>query len=99
MEWWLHSSLSTLRVQAHLSDPDRPFTASVEGDRFDERRKRALAEIDGVVAGLTFLDKAEKDHSDDDVSSWHRGKAIQSSGVDPLFNHPNNILHSTPPHG
>jgi hypothetical protein len=72
-------------VEHFLADPDSPFTISAERFRFDDtRRIRALAEIDGVYAGVNFLDKVEKNHSDHDAFS-QLGKPTQSSGIDPLL--------------
>lgn len=49
-----------LRVEQWLADPDGPRHISAEIFQSRDRRKRALAEIDGIYAGLTFLDKVEK---------------------------------------
>jgi len=46
-------------VQSWLDDPDSPLCLFAEIFHFREERKQALAEIDGIYAGLTFLDKAE----------------------------------------
>lgn len=43
-----------------LADPEGPFTVSAERFQIREHKLRALAEIDGMVAGFKYLDKAEK---------------------------------------
>lgn len=53
-------------LQSWLADPNRPWSLAAEQFRFPEHRGRALAEIDGMYAGLTFLDKVEKD----DGAEW-----------------------------
>ncbi|KAH6840603.1 hypothetical protein B0I37DRAFT_384656 [Chaetomium sp. MPI-CAGE-AT-0009] len=77
-DWWLRPS----RIDSYLADPNLPFAASAETFRIDsERRKRALAEIDGVVAGLKFLDKLERDDDDDHPTFECR----ESTTIDPMF--------------
>ena len=64
------------RLKSYLTDPDPCFAISVEGFQFNEqRRARALAEIDGVIAGLQFLGKIEKDHGDDPYPSREQSAA------------------------
>jgi hypothetical protein len=65
-----HGCLPSYRVKSYLADPAFCFSTSVEGFQLNgQRRTRALAEIDGVIAGLKFLDKIEKDHDDDPYPS------------------------------
>lgn len=85
------------RVKSFLDDRDSPFTISAEKLWSDDRRTRALAEIDGVLAGLNFLDKVEKNHSDHDAFS-QSGKPTHPSGIDPLSNYLSDILNSSSPH-
>jgi hypothetical protein len=48
-------------MERWLSDPNCPPVLSAKVFEFPEYRKRALGEIDGIYAGLTFLDKLEQD--------------------------------------
>jgi hypothetical protein len=52
--------LRDVRLGGFLTDPDAPFTISAEMFQVHEHRKRALAESDGMVAGLKLLDKTER---------------------------------------
>ncbi|KAK3296691.1 uncharacterized protein B0H64DRAFT_390091 [Chaetomium fimeti] len=56
-DWWLRS----YRIESYFADRDSPFAFPCDRFRIysDEPRNRAIAEIDGVAAGLTFLDKLE----------------------------------------
>ena len=86
------------RVESFLADPDSPFTISAERFRSDDKRRtRALAEIDGVFAGLNFLDKVEKNHSDHDAFSQRR-EPTQPRGIDPLLSDLSDISNPSSPH-
>ncbi|GAB1314662.1 hypothetical protein MFIFM68171_04872 [Madurella fahalii] len=62
--------LRSSRVETFLADPLRPFAISAEIFEIREHTKRALAEVDGMIAGLKFLDKVERE---DGVESLQRG--------------------------
>ena len=51
---------NSFMLQSWLADRNGPWCLSAEAFQPGEQRKRALAEIDGMHAGLTFLDKVEK---------------------------------------
>ncbi len=52
--------LQSSRINMFLADDNAPFAISAERFLDHEQRERALAELDGMTAGLKFLDKSEK---------------------------------------
>ncbi|KXH56874.1 hypothetical protein CSAL01_06122 [Colletotrichum salicis] len=53
-------SLHRERLSRFLNDKDGPITLSVVAPDTSERKRRAQAEIDGIFAGLTYLDKLKE---------------------------------------
>lgn len=69
--------LDRYRLQKWLDDPKGPLGLSANVLQLSEQRKRALAEIDGIYAGLTFLNKVEG--GDDAPCAGHSSAAFDDS--------------------